>query len=72
MKEKLTIIIKISLEKRQIDYKKGNGLQSLEIEALVKNNNNNNNKKTKKQTNKQKRDKLWLQFLLQVCPLQSW
>ena len=43
MKEKLTIIIKISLEKRQIDYKKGNGLQSLEIEAIVNNNNNNNN-----------------------------
>ena len=45
MKEKLTIIIKISLEKRQIDYKKGNGLQSLEIEAIVNNNNNNNKNK---------------------------
>ena len=36
MKEKLTIIIKLSLRKRKIDYKRVNGLQSLKTKTTVK------------------------------------
>ena len=46
MKEKLTIIIKLSLRKRQIDYKRVNGLQSLKTKTTVK----------------KKGDNLWLHF----------
>ena len=57
MKEKLTIIIKLSLGKRQIDYKRVNRLQSLEAKTTIK-------KKGKKQ--------LMVLFLLQVYLLESW
>ena len=57
MKEKLTIIIKLSLGKMKIDYKRVNGLQSLEAKTIIK-------KKGKKQ--------LMVSFLLQVYLLESW
>ena len=61
VKEKFIIIIKLSLGKRKIDYKRENGLQSLETKTTVK-------KRKKKKENRQ----LMASFLLQVCPLESW
>ena len=51
VKEKFIIIIKLSLGKRKIDYKRENGLQSLETKPTVK-----------KRKKKKKKDNLWLHF----------
>ena len=76
MKEKLIIIIKLSLRKRQIDYKKANWLQK---GKLITNFGNKNNSSKKK-----KKDNSWLYFYYKLvfcwslsglgsccCPLDS-
>ena len=64
MKENLIIIIKPSLKKRQIDYKRVNWLQILETK--------NNSSKKKKEKEKKKKRQLMASFLLQACLLESW